>query len=120
MFPVILIAVGAAVLAFGKRLAVLGAAVGALLGVVLLTLLPGSSDPLLGIIVYYPPDGSTSEDSKLTKPKLRDGGSLFGASGSDNSGFTFRVGKVTVKRLPSPGVLSSAMAPPSNSTIRCT
>ena len=45
MFPVILIAVGAAVLAFGKRLAVLGAAVGALLGVVLLTLAPGVIRP---------------------------------------------------------------------------
>ena len=51
MFPVLLIAVGAAVLAFGKRLAVLGAAVGALLGVVLVYLLPGSSDLLLQLIV---------------------------------------------------------------------
>jgi len=46
-----MILIGLAVLAFGKRLAVLGAAVGALLGVVLLRLLPGSPDPLLGLIV---------------------------------------------------------------------
>jgi len=39
MFPVLLIAIGIAVLVFGKRLAVLGAAVGALLGVALLRLL---------------------------------------------------------------------------------
>ncbi len=38
MFPVLLIAIGVAVLVFGKRLAVLGAAVGALLGVALLRL----------------------------------------------------------------------------------
>jgi hypothetical protein len=42
-----LIAIGIAVLAFGKRLAVLGAAVGALLGVALLRLFPGDSGPLL-------------------------------------------------------------------------
>jgi len=39
MFPVLLIAIGIAVLVFGKRLAVLGAAGGALLGVALLRLL---------------------------------------------------------------------------------
>ena len=39
MFPVLIIAVGVVVLALGKRLAVMGAAVGALLGVVLLRLL---------------------------------------------------------------------------------
>lgn len=49
-FPIILIAVGAAVLAFGKRLSVMGAAVGALLGVVLLRLL-GATDPVLGLII---------------------------------------------------------------------
>jgi len=38
MFPVLIIAIGIAVLTFGKRLAVLGAAVGALLGVSLLHL----------------------------------------------------------------------------------
>jgi hypothetical protein len=46
MFPILVIAIGIAVLAFGKRLAVLGAAVGALLGVVLLNLFPGSATPL--------------------------------------------------------------------------
>ncbi len=43
MFPVFVIAVGIAVLLIGKRLAVLGAAVGALLGVGLLGLFPGDS-----------------------------------------------------------------------------
>ena len=38
MFPVMVIALGIVVLVFGKRLAVLGAAVGALLGVGLLRL----------------------------------------------------------------------------------
>ena len=38
MFPILIIAIGIAVLVFGKRLAVLGAAVGAILGVVLLRL----------------------------------------------------------------------------------
>jgi len=53
MFPILIIVLGAAVLAFGRRLAVLGAAVGALLGVVLLRLFPGSSDPLIqiGIVI---------------------------------------------------------------------
>lgn len=41
MFPYLLIAVGLAVLAFGTRLSVLGAAVGAIFGVALLRLLPG-------------------------------------------------------------------------------
>jgi hypothetical protein len=41
MFPYLLIVVGLAVLALGARLAVLGAAVGAILGVALLRLLPG-------------------------------------------------------------------------------
>jgi hypothetical protein len=45
MFPILVIAIGVAVLAFGKRLAVLGAAVGLLLGVGLLALFPGSSGP---------------------------------------------------------------------------
>jgi hypothetical protein len=40
MFPLLLIVVGIAVLLFGKRLSVLGAAVGALLGFVLVGLLP--------------------------------------------------------------------------------
>lgn len=38
MFPILMIVIGIAVLIFGRRLAVLGAAVGALLGVVLLRL----------------------------------------------------------------------------------
>ncbi len=44
MFPILLIVIGIAVLIFGRRLAVLGAAVGALLGVVLLRLFPGASE----------------------------------------------------------------------------
>jgi hypothetical protein len=52
MFPVLVIAIGIAVLAFGKRLAVLGAAVGALLGLALLRLIPGtSSSPLLALLI---------------------------------------------------------------------
>ena len=47
MFPILVIAIGIAVLVFGKRLAVLGAAVGALLGVGLLNLFSASGDPLL-------------------------------------------------------------------------
>jgi len=45
MFPILLIVVGVAVLALGKRLAVMGAAVGLLLGVGLLALFPGTSGP---------------------------------------------------------------------------
>ncbi|MCW5881127.1 MAG: hypothetical protein KIS91_09380 [Anaerolineae bacterium] len=51
MFPILLILVGLAVLAFGRRLSVLGASVGALLGVSLLRLFPGSADPWLQIAV---------------------------------------------------------------------
>lgn len=51
MFPILLILVGLAVLAFGRRLSVLGASVGALLGVGLLRLFPGSADPWLQIAV---------------------------------------------------------------------
>lgn len=51
MFPILLIAIGIAVLLFGKRLAVLGAAVGALLGVGLLRLFPGSSSLLLELAI---------------------------------------------------------------------
>jgi hypothetical protein len=52
MFPIFIIAIGLAVLAFGKRLAVLGAAVGALLGLALLRLIPGtSSSPLLALLI---------------------------------------------------------------------
>jgi hypothetical protein len=47
MFSILLIAIGIAVLVVGKRLAVLGAAVGALLGVALLRWIPGSSGPLI-------------------------------------------------------------------------
>lgn len=42
MFPILLIAIGIVVLVVGSRLAVLGAAVGALLGVALLQWIPGS------------------------------------------------------------------------------
>jgi hypothetical protein len=52
MFPIFIIAIGIAVLAFGKRLAVLGAAVGALFGIALLRLIPGtSSSPLLALLI---------------------------------------------------------------------
>ena len=51
MFPILVIAIGIAVLVFGKRLAVLGAAVGALLGVGLLSLFSSSGDPLLQLAV---------------------------------------------------------------------
>jgi len=51
MFPILLILIGIAVLVFGKRLAVLGAAVGALLGVGLLSLFSASGDPLLQFAV---------------------------------------------------------------------
>ncbi len=44
MFPIFVIAIGIAVLAFGKRLAVLGAAVGALFGLALAApLFPGQT-----------------------------------------------------------------------------
>ena len=45
MFPFFVMIIGLAVLLLGKRLAVLGAAVGALLGVGLLALFPGDSGP---------------------------------------------------------------------------
>lgn len=45
--PIFIIVVGVAVLLLGKRLAVLGAAVGALVGVLLLRLFPGTSGPLI-------------------------------------------------------------------------
>jgi hypothetical protein len=52
MFPLFIILIGIAVLAFGKRLAVLGAAVGALFGLALLRLIPGtSSSPLLALLI---------------------------------------------------------------------
>jgi hypothetical protein len=51
MFPIMVIAIGLAVLAFGRRLAVLGAAVGALLGIGLLSLFPGSATPLSIILI---------------------------------------------------------------------
>lgn len=52
MFPVLIIAIGIAVLVFGKRLSVLGAAVGALLGLALLRILPGtSSSPFLALML---------------------------------------------------------------------
>jgi hypothetical protein len=52
LFPILIIAIGIAVLTFGKRLAVLGAAVGALLGLALLRIIPGtSSSPLLALLI---------------------------------------------------------------------
>jgi hypothetical protein len=51
MFPIMVIAIGIAVLAFGRRLAVLGAAVGALLGIGLLNLFPGSSTQLTILLI---------------------------------------------------------------------
>lgn len=51
VFPILVIAIGIAVLVFGKRLAVLGAAVGALLGVGLLSLFSTPGDPLLQLAV---------------------------------------------------------------------
>lgn len=45
MFPIMAIVVGIVVLVLGQRLAIMGAAVGVLLGVGLLTLLPGDSGP---------------------------------------------------------------------------
>ena len=51
MFPILVIAIGIAVLLLGKRLSVLGAAVGALLGVVLLGLFPGSSNSWLELLI---------------------------------------------------------------------
>jgi hypothetical protein len=51
MFPILLIAIGVLVLLFGNRLAILGAAVGALLGVVLLRLFSGSSDLLFQFLL---------------------------------------------------------------------
>jgi hypothetical protein len=51
MFPIFLIALGLAVLLLGKRLAVLGAAIGALFGIALLRLLPGTTDSLLALII---------------------------------------------------------------------
>ena len=52
MFPILIIAIGIAVLALGKRLAVLGAAVGALVGLALLRFFPGaSSSPMLALML---------------------------------------------------------------------
>lgn len=51
MFPVMLIAIGVTVLVFGSRLAVLGAAVGALLGVGILHFLPGAQAGWLALII---------------------------------------------------------------------
>lgn len=51
MYPLLLIVVGLVVLVFGRRLAILGAAIGALLGVVLLRLFPNSADLMWQIII---------------------------------------------------------------------
>ena len=51
LFPIFALALGLVVLALGKRLAVLGAAVGALLGVALLYLFGGSDNWLLMLLI---------------------------------------------------------------------
>jgi hypothetical protein len=51
MFPLLLIVIGILVLALGKRLAVLGGAIGALLGVVLLSLLSPSGGLLIQLLL---------------------------------------------------------------------
>jgi hypothetical protein len=51
MFPILVITIGIAVLLFGKKLAVLGAAVGALLGAGLLNLFPDSATPLTILLI---------------------------------------------------------------------
>src|SRR5262245_18215299 len=51
MFPILMIAIGIAVLLLGKRLAVLGAAVGALLSVALRRLFPEEHGPLLTLSI---------------------------------------------------------------------
>ena len=51
MFPILVILIGVAVLILGKRLAVLGAAVGALLGVGILSLFSVSGDPLMQLVI---------------------------------------------------------------------
>ena len=51
MFPLLLIVIGILVLVIGKRLAVLGAAVGALLGVGLLSLLSPSGGLLIQLLL---------------------------------------------------------------------
>ncbi|NJN55725.1 MAG: hypothetical protein HC804_13845, partial [Anaerolineae bacterium] len=51
MFPILAIAIGIAVLVVGNRLAVLGAAVGALLGIGLLRFFPGSTDSWLQLLI---------------------------------------------------------------------
>lgn len=51
MFPILIILIGIAVLVLGKRLAVLGAAVGALLGVGILSLFSVPGNPLMQILI---------------------------------------------------------------------
>ncbi|MGB9632576.1 MAG: hypothetical protein ACPL8I_04560 [Chloroflexaceae bacterium] len=51
MFPYLLIATGLVVLVVGSRLAVVGAAVGAILGVALLRLLPGNQGVWLALLI---------------------------------------------------------------------
>lgn len=51
MLPILVIAIGLVVLAFGKRLSVLGAAVGALLGVALLRYFPDATDSILALAI---------------------------------------------------------------------
>lgn len=51
MFPILVILIGVAVLVLGKRLAVLGAAVGALLGLGILNLFSVSGNPLMQIAI---------------------------------------------------------------------
>lgn len=51
MFPWLLIVIGIAVLLFGNRLPVLGAAVGALLGVVIMRILPGPAELWVQLLI---------------------------------------------------------------------
>ncbi len=52
MFPILIIAIGIAVLALGKRVAVLGAAVGAIVGVALLSIFPTLlENPLVALLI---------------------------------------------------------------------
>jgi hypothetical protein len=68
MFPILVIAIGIAVLLFGKRLAVLGGAVDALFGVGLLRLFPAPTDHLLALLI--PP---SSWDDRIPRFRFRQG-----------------------------------------------
>ena len=82
LFPVLIIAIGIAVLVFGKRLAVMGAAVGALLGVVLLRLL---NIPLTD----RAPDAAHSRPARgdrLLRRRIREGDREHRAAGHGRAG----------------------------------